>query len=773
LLHGSLHFASSSQSTPSRWTAASGPSLSAADATGFQLEVLTGAAAGRAARITNLVGNTFYLDAPLLQPASDDAFAVRGVTSNYYRQYYVDTNVVPSRVVPPGSAGIMSALFQPNSALTYLMDNHTTPSYIVFTGTYVMSFWARSTAASQSLQILAARWNWGGTFLFNRSVPVTTNWVYYAFTNTIAADSPNGQNFYVTMKRTGGSGGIYVDDWSLRKILPLTQSVYTREAEDAITNVMTWCGRHWMGELGDTLDNFIAPRDGQKPTTDHLWGSGYYPTIPEFLNACETMKLGAAWFALPVVLSTNEGMNLIEFLAGPTNTPYGLLRAQRGHPAPWTDSLVIFLELGNEVWNYQNGPPYARMITQLFGAMRQSPWFNADTMPLVMGGQAGNDWRADNSVPQAKYYDCFDNAGYSMGNYSSTNTDDTFGPLLAFHDSQYNGSFGYQRDLLLNDGRGKRFTIYEMNMHTTSGTAPEGVRNAMVTSAGAAVAGFDALLTHYYESQMPAINVFAMLGSGFNYGGGVVKLWGIYASLEMGQLKRPYFHSMLGANRAIGRRAHLLDTATVGTPAVWLQPLKNGVAGTFPYLTCYAFAESNAYRVVLVNRDWWSNRVASIALPFSFSGTLPYTRFRPDSGSPWDTVESASFSGWVNGAAPLNGSNLTANLPPCSFTIFTITNAAAAMFTVHATRAGCGTYSRNPSGNYVAGTLLNTTAFPDDDAQFLGWSGDLTGMTQTAALTLNRDYSMTALFTPVPEPCGAGVLLLALVIAAASSRFSQ
>jgi hypothetical protein len=486
--------------------------------------------------------------------------------------------------------------------------------------------------------------------------------------------------------------------------------------------------------------------------------------MPEFLDACEKMKLGAAWFTLPVVFSTNEGMNLIEFLAGPTNTPYGAVRAQRGHPAPWTDSLTIFLELGNEVWDYQNGPPYARMITQLFGAMRQSPWFDNACISLVMGGQAGNDWRADNSVPQAKYYDCFDNAGYTMGSYSSTNTDDTFGPLMAFHDYQYANSFGYQRDLLVSDGRGKRFTIYEMNMHTTSGTAPEGVRNAMVTSAGAAVAGFDALLTHYYQSQMPCINVFAMMGNGFNYGGGVVKLWGIYASLEMGQLKRPYYHSMLGANRAVGRRAHLLETDVAGTPAVWLQTLKNGVQGTFPYVKCYALVESNVFRVVLVNRDWWSNRVGQVTLPFVFNGTVPYTRFRPDNGSAWATVETNAFVGWANGAVTMTSSNLAANLPACSFTIFTISNATAAMYTLTATRDGRGAYGRNPSGAYVAGTTLSASAFPDDDAQFLGWTGDATGMTQTVSLTLDRDYSITALFTPVPEPCGFALLLLALLL---------
>jgi hypothetical protein len=304
-------------------------------------------------------------------------------------------------------------------------------------------------------------------------------------------------------------------------------------------------------------------------------------------------------------------------------------------------------------------------------------------------------------------------------------------------------------------------------MHTTGGTAPAGVRNQMVTSVGAAVAGFDAMMTHYYESQMPCINVFAMMGNGFNYGGGVVKLWGIYADLEMEKLKRPYYHSMLGVNRAVGRDAHLLVTDTIGTPARWLQPLRNGVSGTFPYLKCYGLMQSNVYRIVLVNRDWLSNRLANVILPFSHNGAVGYTRFQPDNGSPWNTVESASFVGWVNGTITMGNSNLVDTLPPCSFTIYTVTNTDDAVWALTADRVGLGYYDRNPSGYYVDGTIVASKAWPDDDEQFFGWTGSVTGMNSSVTLTLTNNLDLTAWFEPIPEPAmaiGAGLALATLCI---------
>ncbi|NLF39217.1 hypothetical protein GX586_07215 [bacterium] len=762
LLHGSLHFADAAQSTASKWVQAAGPGFASVQP-GWRLEVLTGPAAGMSARITSIAGSAVNLDTPLVQPTQSDAFAIRGVISNIFGSYYEKTNVFPSTEVRPGADGVMSVYMRPGGRLTALMDNHTSPSYLVLTGTYELSFWAKGTAANQRVQFQLNRWNWGVTYVFNQTFTLTTEWKYYAITNTVTTD-PNGTNIKLTMA-SYNSGAFWLDDVSLKRIIPETRTIYTRMAEVALTNAGFGGIRHWMGQLGDSLDNLVASRAGQKPTQDNVWGSGYYPTMPEFFTIAEELGQKFAWMVLPVVLSTNEGMNLIEFLAGPTNTPYGAIRAQRGHPAPWTDGLVIYLELGNEVWSYQNGPPYARMITQLFGAMRSSPYFNSDRMKLVMGGQAGNNWRADNSVPQAKYYDAYDNAGYTMGTYdtASTNTDDTFGPLMAFHDSQYSGSFGHQRDLLISDGRGKQFTIYEMNMHTTGGGAAETIRNMMVTSVGAAVAGSDALLTHLYQSLMPSINTFSMVQIGFNYGGGTVKLWGIYRDFEMTGLKRPYWHSSFAANLAIGNNGHMLETEAVGTQAYWLQPLKNGVQGTFNYVKCYGFMEGRVYRIALVNRDWLSNRLASVELPFAFTGTVPFRRLRPDNGSPWNTVESASFTGWVGGTASMAGSNLVASLPPCSFTVFTVTNENAVLRTLVAGRDGRGNYTHNPSGVYVDGTEVNFAAYPDDDAEFYGWSGCVTGAVKSVCLKMSEDEDLMAHFTPVPEPCmlvAAAILLL-------------
>mgnify|MGYP000945919322 CR=1 FL=1 len=206
-----------------------------------------------------------------------------------------------------------------------------------------------------------------------------------------------------------------------------------------------------------------------------------------------------------------------------------------------------------------------------------------------------------------------------------------------------------------------------------------------------------------------------------------------------------------------------LPKERIKSQAYWLQPLKNGVQGTFNYVKCYGFMEGRVYRIALVNRDWLSNRLASVELPFAFTGTVPFRRLRPDNGSPWNTVESASFTGWVGGTASMAGSNLVASLPPCSFTVFTVTNENAVLRTLVAGRDGRGNYTHNPSGVYVDGTEVNFAAYPDDDAEFYGWSGCVTGAVKSVCLKMSEDEDLMAHFTPVPEPCmlvAAAILLL-------------
>ncbi|HEY9436572.1 MAG TPA: immunoglobulin domain-containing protein, partial [Blastocatellia bacterium] len=64
---------------------------------------------------------------------------------------------------------------------------------------------------------------------------------------------------------------------------------------------------------------------------------------------------------------------------------------------------------------------------------------------------------------------------------------------------------------------------------------------------------------------------------------------------------------------------------------------------------------------------------------------------------------------------------------------------------------GSGTIQSDPAGDkFPAGTRVTLTATPAPGWRFEGWSGDLTGADNPAIITIDRDKSITANFTPLP-----------------------
>ena len=102
----------------------------------------------------------------------------------------------------------------------------------------------------------------------------------------------------------------------------------------------------------------------------------------------------------------------------------------------------------------------------------------------------------------------------------------------------------------------------------------------------------------------------------------------------------------------------------------------------------------------------------------------------------------AVFNGW--------GGALSGNANPETLTVNADTAVSASftqLFTVTATSSGPGSVSLSPpNGPYPAGSIVTVTALPDPDAAFLGWSGDLSGTDNPAALTIVGDESVTASF---------------------------
>jgi hypothetical protein len=90
----------------------------------------------------------------------------------------------------------------------------------------------------------------------------------------------------------------------------------------------------------------------------YFWGQGY-GTFKTLLGWCLATGDSPAnrcvpHFTLRVEFGEEDWRNLVEYLAGPPDTPYGAIRTRQrgGNLKPWTDEFrEIIIELGNESWH--------------------------------------------------------------------------------------------------------------------------------------------------------------------------------------------------------------------------------------------------------------------------------------------------------------------------------------------------------------------------------------------------------------------------------------
>lgn len=102
----------------------------------------------------------------------------------------------------------------------------------------------------------------------------------------------------------------------------------------------------------------------------------------EFLNWCEDLNMEPV-VGLYAGLHIDQGQNIltgdrlkphveealeeIEYIIGDTNTKWGALRAQHGHPAPYK---LRYVQVGNEDWLNQGGPSYDGRFTLFYDAIK-------------------------------------------------------------------------------------------------------------------------------------------------------------------------------------------------------------------------------------------------------------------------------------------------------------------------------------------------------------------------------------------------------------------
>jgi len=63
-----------------------------------------------------------------------------------------------------------------------------------------------------------------------------------------------------------------------------------------------------------------------------------------------------------------DAVDLVEFANGNTDTKWGKLRAEMGHPAPFG---LKFIAIGNEQWDYEDNPAYTKRLARFIEVLRE------------------------------------------------------------------------------------------------------------------------------------------------------------------------------------------------------------------------------------------------------------------------------------------------------------------------------------------------------------------------------------------------------------------
>lgn len=390
---------------------------------------------------------------------------------------------------------------------------------------------------------------------------------------------------------------------------------------------------------GDTMENFLKPRIQAFAAQNNLFAdpgpTGNGPErlafgLYEGLELCE--YLGAEpWLCVPGTLQPDEMDILMEFLGGPESTPGGKLRAEWGHPKPWTESLpAIHVEFGNEAWNTiggflaggYNGPDYWK---GLIARGKASPHY----VPVVVFHAAGQNVQAHmtrrilSETPNADRYAVavYQVHGLDPEDLEPLDSDEKLFRWLFAYPLQEILVKGLPEQVAASKAAGVSLSQYEVNHHITGGKAPVEPRDKLVASVGGAVNIANAMLLMLRECGMREQCFFTFQQVFYDAPGvGRVRLWGANLSQKPGALRyRPTGLALAAMNRVLG--GDLVATTHTGAnphfEATGRLPgaKQKGEVLTVshPALWSYAFADGRRRAIILVNLDTASSHPVSLA----------------------------------------------------------------------------------------------------------------------------------------------------------------
>jgi len=496
-------------------------------------------------------------------------------------------------------------------------DTSVAGPFIQLNGTFRLSFKAKGAGGNHSLGVFLGRGAPANLVFVNQPVSLTSTWSTYTldFAATEGGTSRgSGQLVFSAIN----ASAVLLDDVSILQLNgdPANPTAFRDPVVQALKHFNPGILRYWVEDLGDSLDNEIAPpfaRQRANYSSRFLVHEDLLYGLHEFLELCDLLD-AEPWYIVPTTFSAQEMTSLLEYLGGPVSSTYGAKRAARGRSAPWTEAFsTIHLEFGNEAWN--NADYYGATISvpqsygargsELFGLAKASPYYSASKYNLVLGSQAALPARSVAIHGASANHDSLAVAPYFGGNIDSFSTnEELFGPLFA--EPELISQTGYLRQTLDNmqaSARPVPLSVYEVNLHTTNGSISQTALDSFTPSVGAgiAVAGHMLMMLRDLGIRNQCLHSLTQLAFA-RTDGKYVLLWSVVRDMGVTDRKRPQFLAVKLANETAA--GDLMQTTLSGDNPTWNQPLVNGVQYSNAHLIqSYAFAGSGRRSVLVFNLD--------------------------------------------------------------------------------------------------------------------------------------------------------------------------
>ena len=483
--------------------------------------------------------------------------------------------------------------------------------WVVMNGTYHLSFKAKGIGGANTLGVRVLR---DPTTFLNQNVTLSSSWATYDI-DFSAAESGTLTGPVALVFSLANSSAL-IDDVSIVQTNgdPTNTTAFRDPVIAALRSFNPGSLRAHVLDLGQGIDDLIAPPFGRVRSEFHASATDHGPNQygwQEFLELCQAVG-AEPYLILPIATSDTEMRNAIEYLAGPSTSPYGARRAARGHPAPWTDAFArIHIEYGNESWNsvYLGATMYAadygRRGNDLFAAARQSPYYSPK-FNLILGVQAANPFNTRVTHNASANHDML-----AIGPYIATWIDDfatneqLFGSLFAeasWWSIASNGPVKQTYDFINATSRPVPMIVYEVNLHTTMGSISQAALDSFTPSVGAGLAVANHMLHMLQEEKVRDQLIFSLAGYRYDriQDGKTVLIWGITRDMGVTDRKRPQYLAAKLVNEALS--GDLVQTTQSGDNPTWNEPLTNRIQmDNVPFIQTFSFVNGTRRAIVVFN----------------------------------------------------------------------------------------------------------------------------------------------------------------------------